>query len=162
MEDKMEEIILAVSYWLHLTATVVWIGGITSVLFIVIPSAKQVLGGESSKLMGEISKRFVPLANYSIILLIVTGLALTGFNKHFLGIGNFGNNWTLTLTLKHILVLGMMVVHFYRGLVLTPRIARTESATEKTSLQKFSLNLVRVNFCLGILVLLLSGITAVL
>ena len=154
----MKELILAASYWLHLIATVVWIGGIFFILFIAIPSAKQVLGAEAGKLMGEISKRFTPLANYSIIFLIVTGLALTGFNKQFLGIGNFGNNWTLTLTLKHVLVLGMIIIHFYRGLMLTPKIARTESASVKTSLQRFSLNLVIVNFYLGILVLLFSGI----
>jgi len=158
----MKEVILAVSFWLHLTATVTWLGGITFILFIAIPSAKQVLGGEAGKLMGEISKRFTPSANYSIAALIVTGFALTGLNKQFLGIGNFGNNWILTLTLKHILVLGMIVVHFYRGLVLTPKIMRTESAAKKTFLQKLSLNLVKVNFCLGILVLLLSGITSVL
>lgn len=48
----MREIILAVSYWLHLTATVVWIGGIAFILFIAIPSAKQVLGAGAGKLMG--------------------------------------------------------------------------------------------------------------
>ena len=158
----MREIILVVSYWLHLIATVIWIGGITFILFIAIPSTKQVLGAESGKLMGEISKRFTPLANYSIVFLIITGLVLTGFNKQFSGIGNFGNDWTLTLTLKHVLVLGMVIVHFYRGLVLSSKIVKTESITEKISLQKLSLNLVKVNFCAGLLVLLLSGITSLL
>ena len=158
----MREIILAVSYWLHLTATVVWIGGITFMLFIATPSAKQVLGAEAGKLMGEISKRFTPIANYSILFLIVTGIALTGLNKQFLGIGIFENKWTWILTLKHIIVLVMVVIHFYRGLALNPKIARTESAAEKTNLQKLSLNLVKVNFCLGIMVLLLSGITSAL
>jgi uncharacterized membrane protein len=157
----MKELILATIYWLHLIATVIWIGGITFILFIALPSAKQVLGSDAGKLVGEISKRFTPIANYSILFLIVTGIALTGLNKQFLGIGNFGNNWTLILTVKHVLVLGMIVVHFYRGLVLTPKIVRTESTAEKTSLQKLSLNLVRVNFCSGMLVLLLSGITSV-
>ena len=56
----MREIILAVSYWLHLTTTVVWIGGIAFILFIAIPSAKQVLGADAGKLMGEISKDLLP------------------------------------------------------------------------------------------------------
>ncbi|MBI5056705.1 MAG: DUF4149 domain-containing protein [Nitrospirae bacterium] len=147
----MRELILAVSYWLHLVATVIWIGGITFVLFIAIPTAKQVLGADAGKLMGEISKRFTPLANYSIIFIIVTGIALTSSNK-----------WTWVLIVKHVLVLGMVVVHFYRGLILSPRIARTESVSQKSFLQKVSLNLIKVNFCLGMAVLLLSGITAVL
>ena len=153
----MREIILAVSYWLHLTATVVWIGGIAFILFIAIPSAKQVLGADAGKLMGEISKRFTPIANYSIIFIVVTGAALTGFNKQFSGIGNFGNSWSLTLIMKHVLVFVMVAVHFYRGLILAPKIARTETVSKKTSLQKLSLNLVKVNFCLGVIVLLLSS-----
>ncbi|MBI5050819.1 MAG: DUF4149 domain-containing protein [Nitrospirae bacterium] len=157
----MKELILATIYWLHLISTVIWIGGITFILFIAIPSAKQVLGIEAGKLMGEISKRFTPIANYSIIFLVVTGVALTGLNKQFSGIGIFENKWTWILTLKHIIVLVMVVVHFYRGLVLTPKIARTESSAEKATLQKLSLNLVRVNFYFGMLVLLLSGITSV-
>lgn len=83
----MKELILIACYWLHLIATVVWIGGITFILFIAIPSAKHVLGGEAGKLMGEISKRFTPLANYSILFLVITGIALTGLNKQFSGIG---------------------------------------------------------------------------
>lgn len=158
----MKELILIACYWLHLIATVVWIGGITFILFIAIPSAKHVLGGEAGKLMGEISKRFTPLANYSILFLIITGIALTGLNKQFSGIGVFENKWTLILAIKHIIVLGMVVIHFYRGLALNPKIAKTGSAAEKTNLQKLSLNLVKVNFCLGIMVLLLSSITSVL
>ena len=158
----MREMLLAGSYWLHSIATVIWLGGIFFILFIALPSAKQVLGGEAGKLMGEISKKFTPVANYCIILLIVTGGALTYVNKQFSGIGNFGNNWSLGLIVKHIFVLGMVAVHFYRGLVLAPRIARTEPTSEKASLQKLSLNLVKVNFCLGLIVLLFSGIVPVL
>lgn len=158
----MRELILVTFYWLHLLATVIWIGGVTFILFIAIPSSKQVLGAEAGKLMGEISKRFTPLANYSIIFLIVTGIVLTGFNKQFSGVGIFENNWTSVLILKHILVLGMVVIHFYRGLILSPKIVKTASGTEKTSLQKLFLNLVKVNFSLGLLVLLLSGIISVL
>ena len=158
----MKELILIACYWIHLIATVVWIGGITFILFIAIPSAKQVLGGEAGKLMGEISKRFTPIANYSITLLIVTGVVLTAVNEQFLGIGNLGNNWSLGLIGKHVFVLGMVAVHFYRGLVLAPRIARTEPASKKASLQKLSLNLVKANFCLGLIVLLFSGIISIL
>ena len=147
----MRELILAVSFWLHLVATVTWIGGIVFILFIAIPTAKQVLGAEAGKLMGEISKRFTPLANYSIFFIIVTGIVLTSTNQ-----------WTWVLIVKHVLVLGMVAVHFYRGLILAPKIAITESVFQKTFLQKVSLNLIKVNFCLGMAVLLLSGITSVL
>jgi len=158
----MSELILITFYWLHILATVVWIGGIIFILFIAIPSSRQVLGAEAGKLMGEISKRFTPLANYSIFLLVITGVGLAGFNKQFSGIRLFENNWTNVLSLKCILVLGMVIIHFYRVLILTPKIGKTEPVSEKASLQKLSLNLVKVNFGFGMLVLLLSGILRVL
>lgn len=154
----LREMILAVSNWLHLIATVIWIGGITFILFIAIPAGKQLLGAEAGKLTGEISRRFAPLANLSIFMVIVTGIVLTGFNKQLWESWRFENSRTLFLIVKHALVLGMVVVHFYRGLVLTPKIARTESITEKVSLQKISLSFVKINFCLGLLALLFSGI----
>jgi len=158
----MKELILTLSYWMHIISTVVWIGGIIFILFVAIPSSKQVMGTDAGKLMGEISKRFTPLANYSIILLIVTGIILTGLNKQFSGIGTFGNDWSSVMLIKHVIVLIMIIIHFYRGLILMPKIGRTESTTEKTSLQKLSLNLVKVNCSIGILALLLSAISSVL
>ncbi|MFZ3064888.1 MAG: DUF4149 domain-containing protein [Nitrospirota bacterium] len=154
----MKEIILAASHWGHLIATVVWIGGITFMLFIARTSAKQVLGTDAGKLMGEISKRFTPIANYSIIFLLVTGIILTVLNKQLSEIESVRNNWTLFLIVKHVLVLGMVVVHFYRGMVLAPKIAETEPSEQKASLQRLSLNLVKLNLCLGLLVLFFSGI----
>ena len=162
MEDKMRELILVTSYWMHLVATIIWIGGITFILFIAMPSSRQVLGADAGKLMGEIAKRFTPLANYSIAFLVITGIVLAGLNKEFSGFGILKNNWTMVLTLKHILVFGMVSIHFYRGLVLAPKIKRTTSDTDKATLQKLSINLVKVNFGLGMLVLLLSGIIHVL
>jgi len=159
----MKELLLIACYWLHLTATVLWIGGIIFILFFAIPSARQVLGAESGKLMGEISKRFTPAANLSIIVLLLTGAVLTGLNRQYSGVPAFlENNWSSALTAKSILVLGMVIVHFYRGLFLGPRIARTMADAEKKSLQKLSLNLVKVNLALGLIVLLLSGALSIL
>ena len=157
----MSGLVVAISYWLHLIATSVWIGGIIFVLFIAIPSSKNVLGADAGKLMGEVSKRFTTLANYSIALLVISGVVLMGLSKQLSGIWT-PNSWTTILILKHVLVLGMIIVHFYRGLFLAPKIMKTISATEKATLQKLSLNLVKVNFSMGIVVLLPSGMASAL
>ena len=156
----MKELIIA-CYWIHLVATVLWIGGIIFIIFIAIPSSRQVLGAESGKLMGEISKRFTPLANYSIILLFVSGIVLAGLNNQFSGVRILESNWTMALILKLVLFFSMTAIHFYRGLVLAPKMMRTTTQTEKTALQKLSINLVKVNFTLGLSVLLLSGAISV-
>lgn len=153
----MKELILIACYWMHLIATVLWIGGIIFILCFAMPSSRQVLGAESGKLMGEISKRFTPAANLSIIVLVVTGAVLAGLNRQYPGVAFLANSWSSVLMAKAIPVVGMVAIHFYRGMVLGPKIMRTTAEPEKKSLQKLSLNLVRVNFALGLLVLLVSG-----
>src|SRR4030067_1819444 len=157
----MKELIIA-CYWIHLVATVLWIGGILFIIFIAIPSSKQVLGAESGKLMGEISKRFTPLANYSIVLLFVSGIVLAGLNKQFSVVRTLESNWTMALTLKLVLFFSMTAIHFYRGLVLAPKIMRTATQTEKAALQNLFINLVKMNLTLGLSVLLLSVFISVL
>lgn len=158
----MKELALIIVYGLHLLATVIWVGGITFVLLVAMPSAREVMGVDAGRIMSAITKRFTPLANYSILLLIITGIALTGLNKHYSGIGNLlDSNWGIALGLKHVVVLAMISIHFYRGLILTPKIAKATSVEERSSWQKLSLNLVQTNFVLGIIVLLFSGIASV-
>ncbi len=158
----MKELILVAFHWAHLTATVVWIGGIFFILFIAIPSTKQILAGEAGILMGEISRKFSPMANYCIALLVVTGIVLTVFGERSMGFDFLADGWTIVLALKLLLVLGMIIIHFYRGLVLASRIEKSESPTQRASLQRLSLNLVKTNLVLGMVVLLLSGTISIL
>lgn len=141
--------------WLHLLSAVIWVGGIIFILYIAIPSSRQVLGPEAGKLMGEVSKRFSPVANYSILLLVVTGVALTWLKGYFQGSFLFESVQPFTITLKYLLALSMIGIHFYRGLLLAPKIAKAEPS-QRPALQKRSLSLVKVNLWLGVLILLLS------
>ncbi|MHB1325189.1 MAG: CopD family protein [Thermoleophilia bacterium] len=154
----MKELILAAASWLHLIATVVWIGGIAFILFIAMPSARQIMGTDAGKLMGDISRRFTPVANYSIALLVLTGAAMAVLNNRFSSSTILDNNWIIILAAKHILVFTMIVIHFYRGRILAPKIMKVESEPRKVALQNLSLNLVKANLGLGLMVLLLSAI----
>jgi uncharacterized membrane protein len=152
----MRELLTVSFMWLHLLATIIWLGGIAFILLVTIPAARNVLRGEAGGLMGEVSRRFTPLANYSIVLLLLTGIFLMAINGNISGEVLKGGQGTAML-FKILLFLLMAGVHFYRGKVLTPRIAKTPADGEKAMLQKFSLNLVWLNFGLGLTVLLLSA-----
>lgn len=106
----MKDLILLMASWLHLIATVMWIGGTGFVLFIAIPSSRKVMGADAGKLMTEITKRFTPLANYSIALLLVTGSALAVLNDRFSGSAVFENRWIVVLAAKHVLVFTMIAL----------------------------------------------------
>lgn len=157
----MREILLTIFTWVHMLSTVIWIGGIFFILFVALPVAKQTLE-QPGKLMAAVSKRFIPLANISIILIILSGIGIVVSSHNPFNLIKFSNLWTSTLFIKILIVLMMVCIHFYRGLLLTPKITRltTEGGHSEQieKLQKLSLNLVRTNFVLGIIVLLLTGI----
>lgn len=157
----MHEGFLIISAWIHIFAAVVWIGGIFFILFVALPGAKETLE-QPGKLMGALSKRFVPLANISILLIFVTGI-LMSLSSHTLSeIASFSTVWSQTLSAKIITALTMTCIHFYRGLVLTPKIARLTSEGKHPEqvgrLQRRSLTLVKTNFIAGLTVLLLTGL----
>jgi uncharacterized membrane protein len=152
----MIDVIIVISHWMHVLAAVVWIGGIAAILLVVLPSGRKVLSGEAPRLMAEVSQRFTPLANISIGLLVITGLVLVFSQSPETG----ANRWSWSLGLKLLLAMLMFLIHFYRNLFLAPDIGRTTSETSKASLRKLSLNLVKMNFGVAILVVLISSILA--
>lgn len=153
----MGDLINAVFVWLHLLSAVVWVGGIFFIIFVAMPSSRQALGQDAGKLMGAVSKRFTPLANYGILVLAVTGAALI-LKGYFSGSVIIEGNRSLILSAKVVLAFGMIGVHFYRGLFLGPMIARTEAPAKKTALQKLSINLVKLNLALGVIIMLFAGV----
>ncbi|MFA6402748.1 MAG: CopD family protein [Salinivirgaceae bacterium] len=145
-----------IMYWLHLVATVVWIGGIGFILLILIPKTKEVLGQDAGKLIGEVSKQFKLFADWSIILLIITGIVLSLISKVETPDGAKVGHNTLLMIIKHVFVIMMILIHLYRNFRLSKKIEIAQNSTYKTKLQKLSLNLVRVVFVFGLIVLLLS------
>ena len=158
--DEMGGLLLAITAWVHLLSAVVWIGGIFFILYIALPAAEKALD-QPSKIMGPLSKRFVPLANISIFLIIASGIIMSIASHEFTGDSRLSGLRAQSLVVKVLLVVIMASIHFYRGLILAPGIARLSSEggrPEKVQkLQTLSLNLVKINFLLGIMVLLLTG-----
>ena len=159
----MNPLILTLSHFFHLLATVIWIGGIILILLVILPSAKVALESAPvvGRLMQEITKRFTPMANISILVLIVTGVVFISHEKNFTGFLDFMNPWNLVMLLKSLLVAVMIIIHFYRGLILNPKIERLSGQVENPQvvrLRKYSSNLVKTNLALGVAVLLVSGI----
>ena len=164
----MKLLILSLSHFFHLLATVVWIGGIFMVLLVILPGARTSLESPpvTGKLMKEITRRLTPMVNVSILVLIITGPILGHYGKNMTNPLEFYNHWTPIMGVKHLLVVSMVVIHFYRGWLLTPKIERLSVQAVETpslsfqiaGLQKFSLNLVKTNFVLGLAVLLITGV----
>ncbi len=79
--------------------TVVWIGGILMTLLVILPGSKAALESASmvGKMMKEVAKRFTPLANISILLLIVTGIIIFYYDKNYTSFLDMKNHWNLLI-----------------------------------------------------------------
>lgn len=155
--------VLALCHFIHVIGTVIWIGGILMTLLVILPSSKAAFESAPmvGKLMKEVAKRFTPLANISILMLIVTGIILFYYDKNYTPFLDPKNRWNVLIALKHALVAIMIIIHFYRGLILSKKIEKSTSnpnEAQTARLKKLSLDLVKVNFALGGLVLLLTAV----
>ena len=160
--QRMKEMILILAYWLHICATVIWIGGIFFILFVTIPSTSLISPEDKKAIMGDTAKRFTSFANISIVIIVLSGIVLNILNNKYAGLGNFYNTWSIILTVKLLVVLLMILVHLYRLFILPGKIENAPTPEKKTSIQKWSLNLVKLNFFWGLVVLFLSGFASVL
>ncbi|MCJ7546716.1 MAG: CopD family protein [Deltaproteobacteria bacterium] len=156
--------VLTLSHFIHVMGTVVWIGGILITLLVIVPSSKAIVESPSmvGKLMKEVARRFTPLANMSILLLIVTGIIMLYYDKNYTSFLDLKKSWNVVLAIKHFFVATMILIHFYRGLALNPKIEKSSSKLEEirsAGLKKISLDLVKVNLALGIIVLLLTALS---
>ena len=154
-----QTIVFALVTFLHDLFTAVWIGGLITLGLTVLPSVKKTLGKgpQTKKLMDAIQKRHGVFVYVSMIGLVLTGLLQANRSSVFQGLFSFDNAYSTILTLKHILVVAMIVIALYRSLVLGRK-----SGASTPSQEKLKAGLLMVNIVLGIAILLLSGFTAAL
>ncbi|OFX10631.1 MAG: hypothetical protein A3K45_03385 [Chloroflexi bacterium RIFOXYC12_FULL_59_14] len=152
---------LALVYWLHLLATVTWIGGIVAISILVLPAARKSLKPlDQLAFLEALQKRLEPLAWFSLGMLIATGLFQLSANSHYNGFFDVSTQWSLAILVKHGLVGVMIVVSAVQTWEVLPAIRRTlmrreRGATEEeiVRLQKREERLLRMNFILSILIL---------
>jgi hypothetical protein len=53
------------------------------------------------------------------------------YDKNFTNILDFRNHWNQVMILKHLFVASMIIIHFYRGLILNPKIGRLSAEIDE-------------------------------
>lgn len=147
-------IIMNLFRFLHNLFTALWIGGMLLMATVVLPGIrKNPKVSEPMMVIEGIQARLRPLAWVSMAGLAVTGLLLGRSSKNFTGLFSFGSSYMLALSLKHILIVLMVVLAVVR-LLINKRIR----AEKKPELQKASFGVLMLNATLGVVVLFLSSI----
>ena len=155
---------LAVTYWLHLLATVAWIGSIIATSILFLPAASKVLKPvDHLALIDAMQKRLEPIAWFCMTLLLLTGLFQMSVNPHYDGFVSISTQWALAILIKHILGIFMVVASAVQTWEVIPSIRRTLMKKDKADeaqiiqLQKREARLLRINFGLSILILLATA-----
>lgn len=156
--------ILALTFWLHLLATVTWVGSLAAISVLILPAAKRTLKPlDQLAFIEAIQKRLEPLAWFCLSLLIVTGLFQMSVNPHYDGFLSTSTQWSLSLLTKHGLVAIMIVVSAVQTWEVLPAIRRTLMMKNNTNLkqvlklQRRETWLLRANLALAVLILLATA-----
>ncbi|MDO8578822.1 MAG: hypothetical protein Q7R50_06545 [Dehalococcoidales bacterium] len=162
MSDAVRLVLLSIVNWLHLAATVTWLGAMVTNMLVLMPAARETLEPQvMGRFMGSFMKKFRPLVYLSIIALVVTGVIMMLLNRHYLGILDFGNLWTWLLLVKHIIIIIMVVMVIYAFETLAPKVGKLAAAgpsPELAKLQKLQMNIAMAGLLMALSVLLLTSV----
>ena len=152
-------LVFAFVSFFHDLFTVIWMGGLVVTVLSYIPALKEALGPgpQIKKVMIAFQKRQSIWVYVSMGGLILTGLLMSNRNPEFEHLFGFGNAYSVTLSIKHILVILMIGITLYRSLILSRPQAVITPEKERLSFQ-----LLIINAITAIAVLLTSGLIAAL
>jgi len=145
--------------FLHNLFTVVWIGGLITLGVVVLPVTSKTLGkgAKTKELIDKIQNRLSVFVYVSMLGLLGTGMLLARRAPQFGGLFSFANGYSIVLAIKHVVVILMVVIALCRRIALKQRGDKLQPRRRKAGL-----GLLYANVVLGIVVLLLSAMSAVL
>lgn len=160
---------LSLAYWLHMLATVAWLGGLVALVVLVLPLARRILDADNYVVfLEQIQRRLDPLGWLSLAVLLATGLFQLSANPSYEGFLSISNRWAVTILIKHILFFGMIAVSAYLTWGVLPSLRRVGmkrakgiETEEVEKLQKRETLLLRIILILGILILGLTSLARV-
>lgn len=158
---------LSIAYWLHMLATVAWLGGLSAMAILVIPAIKRSLSPEvSSRFLNQLQNRLNWLGWISLMVLTATGMFQMSSHPRYQGFLVIDNDWAAAIFIKHIIISLMVFVSAYLTWGVLPALNRYEMirASGKAipselavRLEKREKTLTFINLVLAILVLALTA-----
>jgi uncharacterized membrane protein len=165
--EQIPPLVLAALYWLHMLATVVWLGGLAAFSIFVLPAAHSTLEPAAySKLLGKLQERLQQVGWLCLAVLGATGLFQLSANVHYSGLLNLNSSWAVAIFIKHVMVLVMVAGSAYSTWGVLPALRRTAllrsagrevDAGQAQALERREMLILRGNLALSILVLALTA-----
>jgi uncharacterized membrane protein len=157
--------VLAISYWIHLLATVTWLGGLMMMTVVAWPAVRDRIM-EADQWV-QLQRRSTPWANASLVILWATGLLQMTADPNYDGFLAVDSLWAQAILIKHIAVIAMMVFALYIQWRIHPALSRLAllekkrpqmANAERKKLANQEVRLVRLNLICAAAVLLFTAI----
>jgi len=117
---------LPVVYLLHMLATVVSVGGLTTIVFFLAPLAgKKKQDLEFISLQLKIMRRLEAVGWFCAALLVGTGLLQMSASPNYTGLLEIENRWSAAILIKHLFFFLMVLMSVYFSLVTLPGLRRS-------------------------------------
>jgi uncharacterized membrane protein len=159
--------VLSAAYWLHMAATVAWVGGLLFQALLLPPATRGLEPLARARFVDSLSRRFQPIAWLSLVILIFTGLTQMAAHPSYAGLLVTEGRWAQAIFAKHVAFGGMVLIAGVQTWILQPRLSRhllLEAAgsepgrvSSTRTLQGID-RLTRVNAALALIVLALTAI----
>jgi uncharacterized membrane protein len=151
----MNTLLVALSTWLHVLATIVMIGYFLFTSLIFLPVLEHQMEANALRgLLEQVSARLRPFFGGALLIFLVTGTHLMLINQNYRGLGHFfGNPWSALIVIKHGLVLAFLALAVYSERAYLGQ----KNAQNPVALKHFRRAL-NINTFLGMVIVLLTSI----
>lgn len=148
--------------WIHLMATVAWIGGMFTNFIVYIPSIGKTLEQpQAGKLMAAVMKRFRVLVYISMAVFLFTGIMMASMHLNSGAIQSSRTEMIAILLFKVPLYIVMVILAIIAFEIVAPRVARLAMEGASPGLQRAQRSqkvLAMSGFILGVLILAVSAL----
>lgn len=125
----MSSLILAISYFFHLIATIIWLGGLFVLVWWAFPESRR--SPAVNALIDPMRKRFLPLTQFSLMLLLVTGMVQMSGDSNYDGLLQITSDWSRAILLKHVAIAGMFICGLAIQYSVYPALERARLLAER-------------------------------
>lgn len=156
----MSQILISLSLWLHSLATIILIGHYLLLCILYLPAMKKSSLEVSGPILSEISKQSRRWMYASLLTFMITGIYLMFADPNYLGVGDFGNFWSIMMLVKHVLIVGMIGAGFFYNAILRvgPMLSSRNGAEQALARFQLYVNIMTIS---GVLVLLLTALSQI-
>lgn len=165
----MPQWLLLLAFWLHMMATVIWLGYLAAITLWVMPALQSSLSDDNYfRWISKSNKRLGIISWISISILIVSGLIQMSANESYDGLLLLNNNWAITILIKHIVFFGMVFFSAYISWKIHPRLERIAllkingaQDTAEEIVMKSLRRIMLINLLLGVATLALTALARI-